>query len=155
MIHKLIFFPLAFLLLIFTASGCGDANKLKTYVVKGKITLGGEVLPNAKVTFTPAQEGGEARSAFGSTGQDGTYLLQTQEGEPDAGTTPGEYKVTVKAYKAVKTGKKVQGDTESEIIEEVEHVLTSPKKYASTATTDLTATVKAEKENVINFDLTK
>jgi hypothetical protein len=155
MIHKLTFFSLALVFCVVTVVGCGDGNKLKTYVVKGKITLEGEPLEGAQVIFTPVQEGGEARSASGTTGADGTYTLQTQEGEPGAGTTPGEYKVTVKAYESVKTGRKVQGDEGYEMVDEVESVLKSPKRYSNAQTTDLTATVKAEKENMCDFDLKK
>jgi hypothetical protein len=50
-------------------SGCGSEYA----TVTGRVTLDGEPLPNATVSFMPEAEGG--RPSFGRTGADGGYSL--------------------------------------------------------------------------------
>ena len=65
--------------------GCGNGLT----AVTGKVTLDGNPLPNALVTFFPV---GEGSSATGKTDDMGTYKLIGVLGE---GLKPGSYKVAV------------------------------------------------------------
>jgi hypothetical protein len=69
--------------------GCGSSGRV---AVTGKVTLDGEALPNAVVTFYPEGETG-GLGGHATTGPDGTYALTSKRG--DKGILPGEYKVTV------------------------------------------------------------
>jgi hypothetical protein len=70
------------------AVGCNSSDRLVK--VDGKVTLEGEPVGSAMVTFSPTTTG---RMANGITGPDGTFHLTTHE-EGD-GIMPGHYKVTV------------------------------------------------------------
>ena len=65
--------------------GCGNGLT----AITGKVTMDGKPLPNAIVTFFPANGGS---SATGKTDDTGTYKLIGVLGE---GLTPGSYKVAV------------------------------------------------------------
>ena len=143
-------------LLFFVATlnmlGCSD-GKLKTEPVRGIVTLDGEPLEGATVSFTP-QNPGEGIASFGQTNAKGEYLLQTLAGRVDAGTLPGEYTVTVSKFKSVPTGRMIRCDNSGEMIEEMEGVILFPGMtlYAEARTTPFSATVVKGK-NVFNFDL--
>ena len=144
----LLFFAL--LGLLATVPACGG-GAIKTEGVTGVVTLDGEPLPNATVYFTPAEGSSGASQSVGTTNEAGEYKLQTLLGAADAGTTPGEYKVTVDCVKSVPTGKMIQ-ENGVEIEEmDVEYVL--PQKFGNPETSGLTATVNPG-DNTINFDLT-
>ena len=93
-------FAFAFLVLLpLLAVGCGNEN-LAT--VTGTVTLDGEPLPNAFITFVPQGETGS--TSFGKTDEDGAYEMvfsDTQAGAwvgenvvrittADVGMSPGE-----------------------------------------------------------------
>ncbi len=90
--HCLKFFPLLCLCLVLTA-GC-NTGKLKTESVTGIVTYDGQPLADALVSFSPKQAG-MGQPSYGRTNDKGEYILQTSHGNPNAGTTPGEYYVTV------------------------------------------------------------
>jgi hypothetical protein len=81
-------------------TGCGDAtNTLDTEYVEGVVTLDGEPVADATVTFVPVEEG-QGAPATGMTDQQGVYTLTAAvTGEVSAthgaGTLPGEYYVGV------------------------------------------------------------
>ena len=132
-------------------SGCSD-GRLKTEPVRGVITLDGEPLAEATVTFTPKAQG-EGAPGFARTNARGEYLLQTIQGNPDAGTLPGEYVVTVAKYKEVPTGRGVR-DNYGEVSDEMESVLIFPRMetYTNMDTTPFSATV-VKGRNQFDFDL--
>lgn len=72
---------------IFTTVGCGKGTLIK---VQGVVTLDGEPLAGATVSFMPV---GEGRPASGRTDADGRFRLTTSR--TDDGALPGEYKVVV------------------------------------------------------------
>ena len=151
--HK-VFICAAFIALIsLLSTGCGDSSKLKTDKVTGKITLNGEIVAGASVIFSPVVSGGEAKGAIGTTDDKGVYQLQTLLGAVGAGTTPGEYKVTVTKDEVVPTGKTIT-DGSGETYDETKVVSHLPVKYAKDSTSGLTATVVAGQSNVFDFDLT-
>jgi hypothetical protein len=79
------------LLLVFMLAAGGCSSKDKPVIVEGVVTLDGQRLPGATVTFVPDREG--RRPASGRTDDDGTFELTTFH--PGDGALPGTYKVTV------------------------------------------------------------
>ena len=132
--------------------GCSD-GKLRTEPVKGIVTLDGEPLEGATVSFTP-KNSGEGIASFGLTDAKGEYRLQTLAGRVDAGTLPGEYTVTVSKFKAVPTGRKIRDGNTGEMIDEMEGIIFFPgmTKYADTKTTPFAVTV-VKGQNHFDFDL--
>jgi hypothetical protein len=76
-------------------AGCGGADKPVT--VTGVVTVNGEPVVGAMVTFLPEGEAGRLASAITGTG--GTFRLTTWK--PHDGALPGAYKVTVQYQEAV------------------------------------------------------
>ena len=125
------------------------SKAIKTEGVAGVITYNGEPLADATVKFIPTDATGS--QSYGKTNEKGEYKLQTLLGAADAGTTPGEYEVTVDCVKSVPTGKKIQENGQEIEEMDVEYVL--PQKFGNPETSGLTATVNPG-DNTINFDLT-
>lgn len=74
-------------------AGCGGGPKLgKVY---GTVTLDGQPLPNAKVTFQPTFEGGSPSDAV--TNENGEYVLKFLEGKE--GALVGEHQVRISTYR--------------------------------------------------------
>lgn len=129
--------------------GCGD-GKIDTESVVGVVTLDGAPLADAMVNFTPAVEG-KGTPSYAKTDAAGKYQLQTLLGNADAGTTPGEYIVTVSKIELKETGKTIENSDGTKSPEkESEELL--PKKYTDAKTSDLKATV-APGANTFDFDL--
>jgi len=106
-------------------AGCGGPNAAK---VAGRVTLDGQPLANATVTFHPVGKAGAI--AYGTTDADGRYELATGS---DAGLTPGEYNATVLATVEVAPAGALAETTFKTI---------SPAKYADATRSGLTFTVK-------------
>ena len=145
-------FALLFLVATVSMVGCSD-GKLRTEPVRGIVTLDGVPLEGATVSFTPKNEG-EGIASFGFTDANGEYLLQTLAGRVDAGTLPGEYKVTISKYRAVPTGRMVTCPNSGELYEDMDSVIYFPgmTKYANSRTTPFTATV-VKGRNTFDFDM--
>ncbi|MBQ7813863.1 MAG: carboxypeptidase regulatory-like domain-containing protein [Thermoguttaceae bacterium] len=125
------------------------SNAIKTEGVYGVVTYNGEPLADANVKFIPSDSTGS--QSVGKTNEKGEYKLQTLLGAADAGTTPGEYKVTVDCVEPYETGNMIE-ENGTEIPEtKVRSVI--PETYGRPETSGLTATV-VEGDNVINFELT-
>lgn len=75
--------------------GCGTGSGLVK--VRGTVTLDGQPLPNALVTFI--SKSGEGVTATGTTNAQGEFVMQTYK--PGDGVKPGEYKVTVQYSESV------------------------------------------------------
>jgi hypothetical protein len=80
-------YALLVLLLLLAASGCGR----RMVKLEGKVTLDGQPLEGATVTFNP--QGGSGESASGLTGSDGVFYLTTRTSGD--GVAAGSYKVTI------------------------------------------------------------
>ena len=145
----LLFFAL--LGLLATVPACGG-GAIKTEGVTGVVTLDGEPLPNATVYFTPVDGASGAQQGVGTTNELGEYKLQTLYGAADAGTTPGDYVVTIDCIDEVPTGGTTTND-DGEEIPETEEVQRVPARYLNGETSGLTATV-VKGANTFNFDLT-
>jgi len=124
------------------------SKAIKTEGVTGVITYNGEPLANATVKFIPTDATGS--QSYGKTNEKGEYKLQTLLGAADAGTTPGEYKVTVDCITTVETGNMIEENGEEKEETVAESLI--PTKYNNAETSGLTATV-APGDNTINFDL--
>jgi hypothetical protein len=121
----------------FCVSGCGGAASVNVGKVRGKVTLEGQPLGDALVTFTPVQEGGS--SALGKTDVDGSYRLSYANGIE--GAEIGENRVSISTYD--------QGNPDGDpprpkVLEKI------PLKY--NIRTELVREVKSG-ENSIDFDL--
>lgn len=137
--------------LVLAFAGCSGSGPINTDSVEGKITLGGAPVEGANVMFSPVTEG-KGNPAYATTDAQGHYQLQTQQGAAGAGTTPGEYKVTISKVVMVATGKMTKTpEGESEKVTQPEDVL--PLKYKFQKDTPLTASVEAGKANVFDFNL--
>ncbi len=82
---------------VLTLLGCGDG--LSVYPVTGKVTLDGQAISGASITFQPV-EGGTGMPAVGSTDSNGQYSLTDMRSENiGGGAEPGDYRVGVLWYK--------------------------------------------------------
>jgi hypothetical protein len=79
-----------FTALVLIGSGCGSKDGLTK--VRGIVTLDGNPVENAQVTFVPVSAG-PGRNATGMTGPDGSFDLTTTS--PHDGAMSGNYKVLV------------------------------------------------------------
>ena len=133
--------------------GCGD-GRLQTIRVTGTVTFQGEPLAEAMVAFSPAVEG-EGHPAVGTTDANGRFTLQTQMGAAGAGTTPGDYVVTITKWEVVAVAARVDEDTRgaADTAPPPSPRSLIPERFASPLTSGLTATVSRE-NTVFNFDLT-
>jgi hypothetical protein len=75
--------------LVLAQFGCG--GKDQPVKLEGAVTLDGEPVEGAIVSFLPDEGGG--RFAHGMTAKDGSFQLTTYK--PDDGALPGDYRVTV------------------------------------------------------------
>lgn len=135
--------------------GCGGAPAgPKLYAVQGKVTVEGEPLPNATVTFQP--ESGPI--ATGVTNASGEFTLKTGTAE---GAVAGTHRVAVVAT----TGEKIM---ENPTPDDLAAMSTSgkqetsqpksliPERYSKFETSQLTATVSEDaSQNVVTLDLKK
>jgi hypothetical protein len=81
-------------ILITTTSGCGgrDSRLPQLVPVEGTVTLDGDALSSAMVTFFPTGDT-RGRGATGYTNEEGRYELRAPDGH--AGVPVGEYRVTI------------------------------------------------------------
>lgn len=142
-----------------TAAGCGKkGRKLDLVPVTGKITLEGQPVEGATVTFSPK---GKGNAAAAITGKDGTYRLKTFDQE---GAEPGSYDVSVTKIDVQTTA---VGATSVEdyqaamtkggayVVPKPQSTLLLPAKYASPLSSELKAEVKKGQQNEFSFDLKK
>ena len=126
------------LLLSTLLAGCGGApTPSNVGRVSGHVTLEGQPLPSALVTFSPVEQG--ATSSLGRTDEDGNYTLVYAQGVD--GAHIGQHRVSITTFD--------EGDPDGDpprpaVAEKV------PAKY--NYQTELTADVKAG-ENSIDFPL--
>ena len=75
-------------LMCLVSSGCGDSGP-DLGEVRGKVTMDGQPLANAIVTFTPLEGG---RASTGQTNENGEYTLVFADQE---GAIPGKHRVRI------------------------------------------------------------
>lgn len=151
--------------------GCGaggDANRLPTYKVTGKVTMGGSAVASATVTFSPTAPG--KPGAAGITDSLGVYSLTTYvagDGAPE-----GDYKILVykEAPKAAESTEKQhdprnatsaaasgppgpQGHAKADNKKGGTAGSLLPEKYAKASDTPLQKKVAASDDNTIDLEL--
>ena len=142
------------------AGGCGTAT-LPVVQVTGKVTLKGNPIDGAMVTFVPDES--EGRTASGTTGENGEFLIMTQ-GATKAGCLPGSYRVIISKHIDVDE----QGNPVAPLGEAPPFADPSappqrmpisksmlPDRYGKTDTSGLTAEVTRRGPNSFVFDLTE
>lgn len=117
---------------ILSTVGCFKGDTPELGYVEGNVTLDGEPLEGALITFYP-QGGG--RPSYGRTNASGWYeMIYTNQAK---GVLPGEHSISISTFQRAEDG--VEGSPE-----------TVPAKY--NVETELTRTVEAS-DNVIDFEL--
>uniref|UniRef100_A0A7C4QMT8 Carboxypeptidase regulatory-like domain-containing protein n=1 Tax=Schlesneria paludicola TaxID=360056 RepID=A0A7C4QMT8_9PLAN len=134
-------------------AGCGGqlADAPKTVPVSGTVTVDGQPVSGANVTFIPTSPG--VHGAAGSTDANGRYTLFVGNNK---GAMPGSYKVTIQYYVNKKDGTPVviTPETDMETISaDIKPAL--PPKYADPAQTVLTFEVPAKGTDAADFKLDK
>lgn len=140
--HRLLLLCLGVTSTVFLA-GCSGKKVPQLTAVRGTVTLDGEPLAGATVTF--AQQDGGGRSASAVTSDSGEYQLRYLPGY--SGAIPGEYNVTIRKTVVAETGKKDAGGFPEQDVREVVPL------FYSRGEGKLTATVVAGSEP-IDFGLT-
>ncbi|WP_145368179.1 carboxypeptidase-like regulatory domain-containing protein [Maioricimonas rarisocia] len=150
-------FPLCCL----AALGCTSESRetpVPVYPVTGVVTLNGEPVVGADVTFYNADA---ARSAFGRTDDEGRYQLSTFSSND--GAVDGRHIVTIVKVDAPAADAAPVASIESEAYvppgagastTPAKPKSTLPEKFSSQQTSGLTAIVNAEGDNEIDFELT-
>ncbi|WP_156514357.1 hypothetical protein [Planctomyces sp. SH-PL14] len=123
-------------------AGCGAKPKVTEGLkaVTGKITYKDQPVTSGVVTFyTDRREG---MGATGNINPDGTYSLQTNANSP--GAKPGAYKIRIESWSVPP---KVTDDAV------VPGKSAIPEKYGNVEQSGLTATVKEDASQTIDFKL--
>ena len=143
-------------MLIFLVISCiGCSGDSRVAVVRGTVTLDGEPVPEASLTFMP-KDGG--RPAFGITDANGAFTLTTF-GEND-GAIPGMHSVTITAVEENVSDKTEELAEEYGSLSEVMQPRRRPKqtwrvpeRYSESKTSELSFEVKRGEKNVASFSL--
>ena len=124
--------------------GCGEQGP-NTHHVEGVVTLNGEPLDGAMLSFHPVTGGENTRSAAGRTNESGGYTLTADTGLQGRGAFAGEYIVTVRKVEHTPV---LGGDPR-----DTTQTLITPRAYSEPNSTPLRATVNPGR-NEINFEVT-
>ena len=130
--------------------GCKKNTTIKTDVVTGVVTMNGSPLVGAMVSFLPVDSG---NSAIGTTDATGKYTLQTLLGAADAGTTPGDYIVTISKKENRPTGQQEWSESAGAMEDIMAGHELVPAKFTSKSSTPLKATVVGGQANSFDFDV--
>jgi hypothetical protein len=130
-------------------SGCYVKN---TFYVEGTVLFDDVPLSKAIVSFTPEESSPEGTFASGMTDKNGVFKLTIRPvGKENAGTTPGNYVVTVSRYEENPSGsKKLPSGEDIPIFAQM-----IPLYYTLPNQSDLKVTVEKKKKNVFEFHLNK
>lgn len=133
------------------ACGCGAGDKPRTAPVVGTVTLNGEALVGAIVTFWPTE--GKTNPSAGVTDKSGGYRLR---GAYD-GATPGKYKVTIEYYTKPNgsPAETSEGMDMQQLVAQGQARQALPESYSDLSGTALTAEVNAGSTNTIDFKLNR
>ena len=134
--------------------GCGPKGRsLQVEYVEGIITLDGQLVSEASVTFIPKNEGDGTEAAGGYSNESGVYKLTSMNGDPEKGAIAGEYLVTISK---IEVNDPTAGLSEAEAakLSGVASTQTQllPKIYQDRKNTPLSFTVNKGK-NKINIEL--
>jgi hypothetical protein len=138
---------------IVASGGCGPAkpvsNRPQTHPATGKLSLAGQPLAAATVTFRPE---GKGSGCAGISDASGGFKLSTFAAGD--GALPGKYRVTVTKFAAGPAAPDVNSpDYAPPSASAAPPKGLLPEKYGDPAASGLTAEVVAGKANVFEFDL--
>jgi hypothetical protein len=120
-------------------AGCGEADPFEHVGVSGKVTLNGEPLDGATITFVPTVTGAGAHGQISA----GTYKIGRSEGPG-----PGSYRIEIS--KNVASGRKIPDpEYPGKMMEETQNLI--PPQY--NINSDLKVDVKNEAEQVFDFSI--
>lgn len=138
-------FGVIFLALAFV--GCNKGPN--TQYVEGTVTLDGQPLAGASVTFVPVSEG-TGETAGGFSDDNGVYRLSSLYGQGGKGALAADYVVLVSKSKTVPLAKPIKYDDGTETTETSEQILNPI--YRDKTKTPLKFSVKPGRNN-INLEL--
>jgi hypothetical protein len=132
--------------------GCSGQGSGDYARVSGVVTLNGDPVEGAKVTFVSTTEASGTRSEYATTtDSSGKYMIAAVGKNP--GIPAGMYKVLVTKL-VPKSGAKIPEDFDMTQLEMSGlGVNTLPKEYADFGTTKFSATLEPGKNENVNFDL--
>ena len=132
-----------FVLLLATALGCGGGRKVAP--VSGKVTMNGQPLVGAMISFQPDVDSYEdAPGSTGKTNDKGEYALMTSTGE--SGARVGKHKVLINLWSTKPGGKDAPTERGGPPLEDK-----VPRRYNDA--TELTFTVPSSGSSKADFDL--
>jgi hypothetical protein len=156
--HKKYFYLPLLLVITICSFGCGQSGIPVEYV-RGVVTLDGTPLEGATVIFSP--KGSEGMVGAGRTQSDGSFTLNAQGAKPGAGTTAGDYNVTISKvempeFVGMSTDDPRYGTPEQEKLEQeaanAEPTVIVPEKYNKAETSPFMAKVESG-SNTFTFDI--
>ena len=125
--------------------GCGGDPNLGD--VSGKITLNGEPLGDALVTFSPTNTQGVGRTTYGKTGSDGMYHMVVSDNKD--GAFIGENLVRVKTGDSKNDGSLIK-EVVPAIYNSKSKVLVEVKKGSNTFDFELESTESSKIEKMVD-----
>ena len=122
-----------------TLVGCGDAQRLATAPVSGRVTVGDQPVTKGQVIFTPEQ----GRSAKGTIGPDGAFTLSTYaDGD---GAIVGKHRIAV-----ISVTRPADADPQDL---DVPSIWLIPQRYGNASTSGLSYEVTADGANDVTLEL--
>jgi hypothetical protein len=135
------------IVLVLALAGCVGKSDPSHVGMSGTVTLNGEPLADAQVTFIPTGDT-QGIGAGAWTEADGRYQLIDRRGKP--GTQPGTYKVTI-SKRLMPNGSEVPVDDKKPPIESPARE-SLPPNYSDSVKTELQAIVP-EQGGTVDFPL--
>ena len=140
----------AWLIMIFMV-GCADRGKpLQVEFVQGTVSLDGEPVSEANVSFIPIDQEGQTERAGGYSDNHGRYRLTSANGNPEQGAVAGEYRIVVQKILTETIPSPDPDDGSASAVFKTTHML--PEIYRDRKKTPLAATVNKGK-NTIDIEL--
>ena len=136
-------------------AGCSSSDRWKegrppTYFTSGKVLLDGKPEAGVTVTFQPTDQE-KGKPGFAVTDENGYFEAQTFD--PRDGLTEGTHRVALKKAQLVDRAGKVVTEVTSDAPLKEQHVV--PEKYNDFAKSQIEVQIKAGKNNLEPFQLTK
>jgi hypothetical protein len=138
------------LLMVIGLGGCSGTSAIEPqalYVTKGKVELAdGKPLSSGKIEFVPLQA--KVAETIGDINPDGSFAIKTHDLDQGEGASAGDYKIRIRPGRKslVRRGELLVVDRSR---------LPYNAKYLDEETSQLTATVKPEPNELPPFRLTR
>ena len=136
--------------------GCHTGPKgLPTCYVEGIVSLDGQPMDGALVTFIPTVMGDDTKIATGYSNESGKYTLTSDGGLPQKGALAGDYSVTIVKDKVESLAPVESESSRSQLSGDSSlsrRTRLTPDEYGAVSTTPLKMTVKKGK-NVLNLEM--